>query len=138
MTLSNAQPTRSSPWPTRFLWGLKALLALVFLFAALQKFSNQPLMVTHFEEIGLGQGFRYVTAAIEAAGAGLLLWPRAALAGVFLLTGTCAGALAAQLGPLHGDVIHVIVLGSLVLVVGTVEWRSSRRRAGQDRYPRPN
>lgn len=96
------------------LWILKALLALAFLAAAFLKLSGNPKMVAEFGEIGLGQWFRYLTGAIEVAGAGLLLWPRTAFLGALTLLGICAGALVAQIGPLHGDLIHVFVLGALL------------------------
>ena len=96
------------------LWVLKGLLALAFMAAALLKLSGNPKMVAEFGEIGFGQWFRYLTGAIEIAGAGLLLWPRTAFLGALILLGICAGALVAQIGPLHGDLIHVFVLGALL------------------------
>lgn len=129
MTTAIPAIRKPSPWPSRITWVLKALVAIAFLMAAFQKVTSQPMMVKDFQEIGFGQGFRFLTAAIESVGAVLLLWPRGALAGVVILTGICAGALAAQLGPLRGDVIHVFVLGALVLTIGALDWRASRRAA---------
>lgn len=122
-------PTRSPPrpWSRRLLWGLKGLVALVFLAAALQKLAGQPVMVKHFDEIGLGQGFRYLTAVLEALGAILTAWRRTLAVGLFLLCGICAGALVAQIGPLHGDLVHVFVLGALVMLIGAMEWTEQRR-----------
>lgn len=100
-------------------WTLKIVLALVFAAAALAKLSSQPMMVDEFGKIGFGQGFRIITAIIELAGVGLLIWPRTAFIGAIVLFGICAGALVAQVGPLHGDVIHVIVLGALT---GLAAW----------------
>lgn len=97
-------------------WVLKVLLALAFGGAAYLKLSGQPHMVEEFGKIGLGQGFRFVTGAIEAASAALLLSPRTAFVGALGLCGISAGALVAQLGPLHGDLVHVGVLGSLAVL----------------------
>ena len=70
----------SAPYPARSqtahiaAWVLQVLLALVFLAAAGAKLASVPMMVQSFEEIGLGQGFRYVTAIVEIVGAIALLY----------------------------------------------------------------
>jgi uncharacterized membrane protein YphA (DoxX/SURF4 family) len=89
------------------------VLALVFVAAGAAKLSGHPMMVAEFGKIGLGQGFRYLTGATEVTGAALLLWPRSAFFGAIILLGVCTGAFVAQVGPLHGDLIHVFVLGFL-------------------------
>jgi uncharacterized membrane protein YphA (DoxX/SURF4 family) len=111
----------SQPKPSRFatvaLWIVKILVAFAFAAAAFLKLSGDPKMVTEFGEIGFGQGFRYATGIIELVGAGLMLLPRTALVGALTLIGICAGALVAQLAVLHGDLIHVFVLGGLLVVI---------------------
>jgi len=102
------------------LWVVKGLVALAFLAAAGLKLSASPKMVAEFGEIGLGQVFRTVTGGIEGIGALMLLWPRTAFPGAVILAGICGGALVAQLAVLHGDVIHVFVLGGLVLLIGWI------------------
>ncbi|MDL2409136.1 DoxX family protein [Rhizobium calliandrae] len=57
-------------------WILQVLLALAFVAAAGAKLASVPMMVESFEQIGLGQAFRYVTAAVEIIGALALLAPR--------------------------------------------------------------
>jgi uncharacterized membrane protein YphA (DoxX/SURF4 family) len=98
-------------------WLLKGAVALAFGAAALLKLSGDPKMVTEFGEIGFGQAFRYLTGAIEVLGAVLLLVPRVARVGALLLLGICGGALVAQIAVLHGDLIHVFVLGALLTVI---------------------
>ncbi len=111
---------QQGPWVRIGLWILKILLALAFLAAGYLKLSGNPKMVAEFGEIGFGQGFRYVTGAIEVAGSALLLWPRTAFLGAVALFGICAGALVAQVGMLHGDLFHVFVLVGLVALVAWV------------------
>jgi uncharacterized membrane protein YphA (DoxX/SURF4 family) len=120
MTTSTGTGTTATPrnWKAMALWAIKLVVALAFGAAAVMKLQGTPKMIAEFDTIGLGQGFRYLTAAIEGAGVALLLVPRTAFFGAVLLAGICAGALVAQLGPLHGDVIHVFVLGALVLLIG--------------------
>lgn len=112
---------RNSAKPSRAgsigFWLLKGFVALAFIAAALLKLSGDPKMVTEFGEIGFGQGFRYLTGVIEVLGAILLLVPRAARLGALLLLGICVGALVAQIVVLHGDLIHVFVLGALLAVI---------------------
>jgi hypothetical protein len=113
MTVRSETRPKGGRWPTILTWVLKGVLALVFLAAAAAKLSGQPMMVAEFGKVGLGQGFRYVVGATELAGAVLLLWPRSAVFGAIILFAVCAGAFVAQVGPLHGDLIHVFVLGAL-------------------------
>lgn len=109
--------TLSAPQTSRLvtiaIWVLRILLALAFGAAAFAKLTSVPMMVAEFDKIGLGQWFRYVTGVTEVVGVALVLWPRSTFYGAFVLLAICAGAFVAQIGPLHGDVIHVIVLGAL-------------------------
>ena len=115
--------TRPSRWVRIAIWALKGMVAIAFLVAGYLKLSGQPKMVAEFGEIGLGQGFRYLTGGIEVIAAALLLMPRTAFVGAIALLGICVGALIAQLGPLHGDIVHVFVLGGLVALVAWVNRR---------------
>jgi uncharacterized membrane protein YphA (DoxX/SURF4 family) len=130
MTIQPTTNQQGKRWAVILVWLLKGLLALAFLAAAAAKLSSQPMMVAEFGKIGLGQGFRYVTGATEVTGSVLLLWPRSASFGALMLLGVCSGAFLAQIGPLHGDVIHVFVLGSLLLLAAWLTRPSWLRRAG--------
>jgi putative oxidoreductase len=94
-------------------WILRILLALAFGAAGFAKLCGVAMLVAEFDKIGLGQWFRYVTGTTELIGAVLVLLPRTTFYGASLLLCVCVGALIAQIGPLHGDVIHVFVLGAL-------------------------
>jgi uncharacterized membrane protein YphA (DoxX/SURF4 family) len=54
-------------WKTILLWVLRLLVAALFLFAAYSKLSGQQMMVDEFAKVGLGQWFRYFTAAMALA-----------------------------------------------------------------------
>jgi uncharacterized membrane protein YphA (DoxX/SURF4 family) len=99
------------------LWGLRILMAALFLFAAFMKLTGQPMMVAEFEQIGLGQWFRYFTGALELLGAVALLVPRVSAIGAVLLLLVDIGAFVAQVGVLHGDWIHTAVIGLLLGLV---------------------
>ena len=83
------------------LWTLRILLAVLFLYQAIEKFSERRLWLRIFEEIGFGQWFRYFTGVVEISGALLLLIPKATLVAVGLLICTMIGAV----------LIHVLVIG---------------------------
>jgi len=103
------------------LWVVKIVFALLFLAAAGFKLSGAPPVIQEFDQIGLGQWFRYFTALCEAGGAILLLWPAATGFGAILLTCVSIRAFFAQLLVLHQDVIHTIVFA---VVLGTIAWIS--------------
>ena len=116
------------------IWTMRILLAAVFLFEGIDKFSERRLWLRIFDEIGFGQWFRYFTGAVEISGALTLLIPKATLVAVGLLVSTMIGALL-----VHVLVIGVgpqtVVVGILLLMLCAIgakcaDWR--RRREGRD------
>jgi uncharacterized membrane protein YphA (DoxX/SURF4 family) len=105
---------------TNLTWVLKLALAAAFGMAAVAKLMSWPDMVEHFNVIGLGPYFIYITGGIELTSVVLLLVPPTAFLGALGLVGISLGAFVAQIGPLHGDVIHVYVLGGLALIAAWV------------------
>jgi putative oxidoreductase len=100
---------------------LSVLLALLFAYQGLTKFGESRLWTTVFTRIGLGMWFRYVTGAIEAGGAALLLYGPTRLVGALLLACTMVGALlthvlAIGVGP--QTVVVVVLLAALLFIVG--------------------
>jgi putative oxidoreductase len=83
------------------LWTLRILLAVLFLYEGIDKFSERRLWLRIFEEIGFGQWFRYFTGIVEISGALLLLIPKATLVAVGFLVCTMIGAL----------LVHVLLIG---------------------------
>ncbi|TCC24054.1 DoxX family protein [Kribbella sindirgiensis] len=79
---------------TVVLWVVQALLAALFVMAALPKLTGDPVMVDMFAAIGVGQWLRYAVGVLELAGAVGLLVPRlcrpAALGLVALMIGASA------------------------------------------------
>ncbi|MFD0690210.1 DoxX family protein [Actinomadura fibrosa] len=105
----------------RVLWGAQILLA-AFLFAgsALPKFAGQAQAVETFNEIGWGQWFRYVTGAVEAAGAIGLVVPRLAGLAAAGLIGLMAGAALTQILVLEPAWAALPVV--LAVVFAAVAW----------------
>ena len=70
-------------------------LAIVFLIAGAEKFSAtnpNSHWVSMFNQIGLGEWFRYFAAVVEVLGAALILIPRMVLMGIALLAITMVSA----------------------------------------------
>jgi len=111
MTTATLPVSRSK---TVVLWSLRILMAALFLFAAIMKLTGQPMMVDEFNTIGLGQWFRLLTGALEAAGAIAILLPSVSVFGAILLLAVDAGAFVAQIAILHVDWIHTIVIGAIL------------------------
>lgn len=82
-------------------WALRILLAALFLYQGVDKFSERRLWLRIFEEIGFGQWFRYFTGVVELAGGLMLLIPKTTLVAVGVLVCTMIGAL----------LVHVLVIG---------------------------
>ena len=116
-TISNANRTTKAK--TIGFWVLKIVLGLMFVGGAIFKLTGAAAAVAEFDLVGLGQWFRYFTAACEIIGAVLLVWPRTTLYGAILLAAVCIGAFVAQWQILHGDVIHTIVFTA---ILGAIAW----------------
>lgn len=104
----------------RIVWAVRILLALAFGAAGIAKLAGVPEMVQVFDAIGFGQWFRYVTGAVEIAGAALLLIPASGFVGGLLLFATMVGGVATHLLLIGGSPVPALVLG---LLSGFVAWR---------------
>ncbi len=98
-------------------WIIQGFLALAFTAAASAKLAGVPMMVQIFQQIGLGQGFRYVTATVEIIGVIALLTPGFAGPGALWLGTTMAFAILAHLLILHSNPGGAVVLFVLSLTV---------------------
>ena len=98
-------------------WVLRALMAALFLFAAFGKLTGNPMMVAEFDTVGVGQWFRYFTGALEVVGALALVTPPVSAFGAALLLCVDAGAFVAQVGIIHMDWIHTIVIGGILVTL---------------------
>jgi uncharacterized membrane protein YphA (DoxX/SURF4 family) len=100
-------------------WVLSLLLAFVFLMAGGLKLLSRPALVQEFNQIGLGQWFRYFTGALEVTGAICLLVPRFSRWAALLLAVVMAGAIVAHLSVLHSPPSLPIVL---LILAATTAW----------------
>lgn len=114
---------------TAGLWILQIGAAAMFLKAGSAKLTGDPLMVGLFNAIGFGQWFRFLTGALEVAGAIALAIPAAAVYGAVVLTFVMAGAVLTHVVLLGGNAAPAAILlaAMLIVVYGRKEqlWKKS-------------
>lgn len=122
MSTSAVTPTDRGKGLNVTLWIVQALLAAFFILAsALPKLAGSGDMVDLFNDIGIGQWFRYVVGGLELAGGIGLLIPRlAGLAGLGL-TGVMVGAVVTQVAVLREPSMAVLPV-VLLVVAAAVAW----------------
>ena len=121
-TTTTVTAARARPL-TIALWTVQLLCAAAFLAAAAAKLTGQPMMVDIFARLGFGQGFRYVTAAVEVIGGVGLLVPGFAGKAALLLAVTMACAVVAHLTVLGGNPGPAILLLALTGAIAAVRRR---------------
>ena len=87
------------------IYAAQILLGMIAIAAGYAKLSGTGVMVHHFQQIGLGQGFLMVAGTAEIIAGLCLLLPRGGILGAVLLTSVMVGALGMTLG-------HVASAGS--------------------------
>lgn len=111
MSVTTIQTTRA---PRRVgTWVLQGLVAAAFFAAGSAKLAGADYMVELFNDIGVGQWFRYVTGAVEVAGALALVAPGLIWLGGLSLGTTMTFAVLTHMLVLHTSPMPAIVLGSL-------------------------
>jgi hypothetical protein len=90
------------------------VIAAVFIVSAVPKLLGQQTMIDIFAAIGLGQWLRVATGLVEGLGSVLILIPAVSGLGAILVLLVDAGAFIAQVGVLHGDIVHTIVIALLI------------------------
>ncbi len=82
--------TSQSTSKTRLIitWILRVLLGVIFLGIGIEKLTGTMGTIPFFNAIGWGQWFRYVSGALDTAGALLILVPRWTSIGAIIITCT--------------------------------------------------
>jgi len=113
-------PERSSLMSAVVVLFLQIVAAGVFLMAGTAKLAGADSMVATFDQIGIGQWFRYLTGGLEVACAILLLIPRATAIGAALLAATMVGAIVTHLFIIGGSPAVPI---ALLVITAIVAWQ---------------
>jgi len=83
---------RRSRIDTLTTWLPRVAVAIAFGSIGIDKFAGQSMWIRIFDQIGVGQWFRYFTGALQIIGAVMVLIPRTFLDGILLLASTMLGA----------------------------------------------
>jgi uncharacterized membrane protein YphA (DoxX/SURF4 family) len=111
MTVASIHTTRA---PRRIgTWVLQGVVAAAFFAAGSAKLAGVASMVQLFDQIGIGQWFRYATGLVEIAGALALIYPGLAALGGLWLGATMFFGVLTHLLVLHTSPVPAIVLGLL-------------------------
>jgi uncharacterized membrane protein YphA (DoxX/SURF4 family) len=113
----NVPAAKPALWRVIAGWILSVLIAFVFLMVGSMKLVGKPNMVQEFNQVGLGQWFRYFTGVLEVTGATGVLIPRFSRFAAFLLAVVMIGAITAHLTVLHSPPSLPAVLLVLTLIV---------------------
>ena len=92
---------------------LQVLLAAAFVAAGGSKLAGVPQMVAQFEQIRVGEWFRYVTGLVEIVGAIGLLVPKTTAHAAAILAVTMACAVATHVLKIGGSPIPALALAAL-------------------------
>ena len=106
------------------LWILQIAAAGMFLMVGFSKLSGNAQMVGLFEAIGIGQWFRYLTGALEVAGAILLLIPRTSGLAALMLACIMICAVVTHVFIVGGSPLMAIIL---LVVTSVVAWGRRQR-----------
>ena len=110
------------------LWTAQETLAVLFAFAGISKlFGLEPELTLTFDRAGLGQWLRYLTGAIEVAGAVGLLWP-----GLTAIAALALGLVTAGTVLVHLVVIAPATMAALPPTLGVVSVVVARARWTED------
>jgi putative oxidoreductase len=108
-------------------WVLRGGIALAFVLFGFDKFPSGPSAqwVRFFDQVGIGQWFRYFTGIVEVAGGALVLFPATTRLGAAILALTMAVA-----SVIHVLIIHqpanVLITGALCLGLVAFWWRMGK------------
>ncbi|MGH3655246.1 MAG: DoxX family protein [Micromonosporaceae bacterium] len=112
--IASSAPISRSRALTITMWTAQVLFAALFAFAGVNKLVGiQPEVVQSFQQIGLGDWFRYLTGACELAGGLGLLIPRLAGLAAAGLVGVMVGAVIT-----HATVLPPVSLAVVPAVLG--------------------
>ncbi len=134
-TTTHPSEAEASPSPTRgravniALWVAQILLAALFAFAGISKLFASPEVVAGFDQIGLGQWFRYFTGAAEVSGAVGLLIPRLSSLAALGLVCVMVGAVFTHLLVLPPPVLALVpvTVGVILVLIAWGRWRERAR-----------
>jgi hypothetical protein len=116
------------------LWGLRIVVALLFLAPAALALAGHSGMVKQFDAFRLGSWFRISVSLVQAVAALLVLVPPISLLAAIVLLLIDIGVLLAELVVVHGGFIHLVLFAlPLLALISVQSGRFDRRLAELDK-----
>jgi uncharacterized membrane protein YphA (DoxX/SURF4 family) len=115
-------------------WGLRAIVAMVFIAPAALALGGHAAMVRQFDAVGYGPWLRIVVSLVQIAAALLVLVPGFTLAAAIVLLLLDMLILLSQLFIVHGGFIHLVLFAlPLLALISVQSGRFDRRLAELDK-----
>jgi hypothetical protein len=115
-------------------WGLRIIVALVFIAPALLTLGGQESMVRQFDAVGFGPWFRMTVSLVQIITAGLVLLPAVSLLASIVLLLLDVAILLSQVFVVHGGFIHLILFAlPLLALISVQSGRFDRKLAELDK-----
>lgn len=108
-------------WKLIVVWTLQITVFIVFLITGISKIVGTENMMTLFIKIGLGEWFRYLTGSLEVIGALLILFPRSAFWGGFMLASLTIGEFFTHLLITGDSVIPTFILFMIAATITSIK-----------------
>jgi putative oxidoreductase len=127
--MTTIQPASRSRAATIALWAGQIVIGVFFIAAAaVPKLAGEQTAVEMFDQIGLGQWFRYLVGILELAGGIGLMIPRLAGLAALGLAGVMVGATFTSVFVLDAGVTSITpaILGVLVGLIAWARWSQVR------------
>ena len=111
------------PWRQIILaWTLESGAMIAFLVAGGSKLAGSEDMVVLFDQIGWGQGLRYLTGSLEIFGVILILWPHTAFIGSTLLASIMMGSVLIHLFLIGGSPLPALLLMAITSLIAYLRY----------------
>ncbi|ESA33941.1 hypothetical protein N836_01375 [Leptolyngbya sp. Heron Island J] len=103
-------------------WTLESGTIIAFLAAGAGKLAGSEDMVVLFNQIGWGQGLRYLTGSLEIFGTVLILWPHTAFIGSSLLASIMMGSVLIHLFLIGDSPFPAMLLMTITLLIAYLRY----------------
>ena len=130
---------RATKFKRAIAWMIQIVLAMIFLTVGMAKISGVESTVRLFDQIGLGQWFRFFTGAIEVTAAVMLLFGPYATLGAGLIVMTMVGAIMTHLWWIGGSIVPPLALGvsaSILIYLRRLNARAEIFESFENQEPR--
>lgn len=126
----DAVPSSDPRTKALVVWGLRVVVALIFIAPALLALGGQSAMVKQFDTLGFGSWFRTAVSLVQIVAALFLLLPVTSLVSAVVLLLLDIAILFSQIFVVHGGFVHLILFAlPLLALISLQSGRFDRKLA---------